>query len=120
MASVFIVEDEPVVLYAFKRGLERLGLAVCGTAMDGREALQGIDSLKSPPDVVLMDHRLPNMSGLEATKHLLKRDPEMCILFVSADNTVKKEALKAGARDFLEKPVLSDQLVECIRDHCRG
>lgn len=119
MASVFIVEDEPVVMQAFKRSLERFGHSVCGVASDGKEALDRIRALDDSPDLVLMDHRIPEMTGLETTKHLLKLDPQMCVIFVSADNTVRKDAMAAGARDFLEKPVFNEQLIASVENSCK-
>lgn len=56
------------------------------------------------PDFILMDHRMPVKNGLEATKELLKSKPNLKIIFVSADISIKNKALEAGALDFIKKP----------------
>ena len=61
-------------------------------------------SLSEKPDIILMDHRMPVKNGLEATKEILKIDPNVKIIFASADTTVKTLALQAGAVAFHVKP----------------
>ncbi len=61
-----------------------------------------------------MDHRMPRMSGLEATKIILNKYPKCKIIFISADLNIRSEALEAGAQSFLVKPVSIRQMLNTI------
>lgn len=86
------------------------------TASNGKEAVQKYMALNSQGkvDLVIMDHRMPLMDGLEATRKILSMDGGAKIKFVSADLRAKKAALEAGAVDFMEKPLLVKALIENI------
>ncbi len=118
MVSVFVVDDEPSLHYIYRRVLQRADYEVTGEAMDGSEALEQIQNMDEIPDVVIMDHRMPIMDGLEAMQKLLERYPELTVIMVSADLTVKRDALNAGAKTFVEKPFRMGQLVECLNTVC--
>lgn len=65
-------------------------------------------------DLVIMDHRMPVMDGLEATRKIKSLDGNAKIKFISADHGVKEEALKAGATDFIQKPLTLKTLLKNI------
>jgi two-component system chemotaxis response regulator CheY len=121
MSTFFIVEDEPVLLEIYSNILQLKGHEVVGKANDGLECLNIFSKMKTDgsmksntPDFILMDHRMPIKDGLETMKELLKMDPGLKIIFVSADITIKAEALSNGAVDFIAKPFSMNTLFESI------
>ena len=104
MPKVFIVEDDEMLHELYRDLLASRGYEIVGEAVDGMECLEKLGSPGTATDVVIMDHRMPRMSGLEASRELLRLRPELRILFVSADAGVREEALWEGAVGFLQKP----------------
>jgi two-component system chemotaxis response regulator CheY len=123
MTSVLIVDDELFIVELYRDILQLRGYRVVGTAFDGEEALRKYSQSSEKPDVVIMDHRMPVMNGVEATREIVKMNPTAKVIFVSADVFVEKEARDAGAVDFLPKPFRMDDLIEKMerisnsRDH---
>jgi len=110
--SVLIVDDELFIVELYRDILQLRGYKVVGTAFDGQEALKKYSQSSEKPDVVLMDHRMPIMNGVEATKQIIRMNPKAKVIFVSADVFIEKEAREAGAVDFLPKPFRMDDLIE--------
>ena len=106
---VMLVEDQELVRDGFRMILERAGLAVVAEAGDGDEALRVARALpgESRPDVVLMDVRMPRMSGIEATGHLLRLWPGVKVIALTTFDLDEYVfgAVKAGASGFLLKHV---------------
>ena len=117
MATVLIVDDDSFLHKVLGRILTIGGHQVVGRADDGAEAIEVFAQLNPKPDIILMDHRMPVMNGTTATRELLHMDPSAKILFISADETVKPEAIKAGAIGFLTKPIRSKDLFAAIEAH---
>src|SRR5512134_2546944 len=88
---------------------------VVGVARTGKEAIQL--SLDLNPDVVLMDINMPDMDGISATEAIRARQPavQVVILSVQSDQNYMRRAMLAGARDFLTKPPMGDELISAIR-----
>jgi len=114
MTSVLIVDDELFIVELYRDILQLRGYRVVGTAFDGEEALRKYSQSSEKPDVVIMDHRMPVMNGVEATREIVKMNPTAKVIFVSADVFVEKEARDAGAVDFLPKPFRMDDLIEMM------
>lgn len=112
MTSVLIVDDELFIVELYRDILQLRGYKVMGTAFDGEEALRKYNNSDDKPDVIIMDHRMPVMNGVDATKEIIKLNPKQKVIFVSADVLVEKEARDAGAVDFLPKPFRMDDLIE--------
>jgi two-component system chemotaxis response regulator CheY len=112
MTSVLIVDDELFIVELYRDILQLRGYKVVGTAFDGEEAIRKYRSSNQKPDVIIMDHRMPVMNGVEATKEILRANPTQKVIFVSADVMVEKEARDAGAIEFLPKPFRMDDLIE--------
>lgn len=116
-AKIFIADDErPVIEGVAAAVRKRLpDVAICGTAGTGREAVDG--AVRERPDVILMDVRMPGMSGLEALRELRSSAPETVPILLTAYERfdVAKEAFGLGVFDYLVKPVDQDLLVEAIR-----
>lgn len=88
---------------------------VVGVARTGREAIQLSQDLQ--PDVVLMDINMPDMDGISATEAIRQKQPavQVVILSVQGDQNYMRRAMLAGARDFLTKPPMGDELISAIR-----
>ncbi len=88
---------------------------VVGTARSGKEAVQLSQELN--PDVVLMDINMPDMDGITATEAIRSKQPsvQVVILSVQSDQNYMRRAMLAGARDFLTKPPMGDELISAIR-----
>ncbi len=84
---------------------------MAGIAEDGEEAVIMFKAFLIKPKVILMDHRMPEKTGLEATEEILDLDKKVKIIFVSADVSIKEEALSIGAFSFWVKPFTIDQLI---------
>lgn len=112
--GIAIVEDEKALVKVYERAFARNGILICFIAYDGLEAVKKYIECAPRPHVVIMDYRLPIMSGIEATREILKIDPEVRIIFLSADVGVEKEAMQAGAFAFLKKPVSLSVIIDTV------
>jgi pilus assembly protein CpaE len=88
---------------------------VVGAARSGKEGIQL--SLELDPDVVLMDINMPDIDGISATETIRQKSPhiQVVILSVQGDQNYMRRAMLAGARDFLTKPPMGDELVAAVR-----
>ena len=118
---VLLCDDQALVRSGFRMVLEaRNDMRVIGEADDGIQAVALAGHAK--PDVILMDIRMPNMDGVEATRRLIAAGTSARILILTtydADEYVF-EALRAGASGFLLKDIRPVELVEAIRVVARG
>lgn len=114
-ARVFIVEDEDFIRDLYKDVFESAGLTVF-SACNGDEAVNIFKTLKSRPDIIIMDHRMPGKDGVQTTKEILAIDPSVPIIFSSADVSVREQALEAGACSFWVKPFPCSLLVNAMLD----
>ena len=113
---VLLVDDQALVRSGFRLILEtREDLEVVGEAEDGREAVELARRLS--PDVILMDVRMPNVDGVEATRRLAAAgSPARVLILTTFDlDEYVYEAIRAGASGFLLKDVQPAQLVDAIR-----
>jgi DNA-binding NarL/FixJ family response regulator/class 3 adenylate cyclase len=119
---IVIVDDQALVRAGFRMILEaEEDIEVVGEAADGREAVAEVQRLR--PDVVLMDVRMPEVDGIEATRRLLGGDgvtAKVVMLTTFDMDEYVYEALRAGASGFLLKDVPPEQLVAGIRAVASG
>jgi DNA-binding NarL/FixJ family response regulator len=119
---VLIVDDQSLVRAGFRMILDaEPEIEVVGEASDGLEAV--IAARETEPDVILMDVRMPNVDGLEATRKLLdgnETGPRILILTTFDLDEYVYEALRAGASGFLLKDTPPEQLVDAILVIARG
>lgn len=116
MISVCLVDDQNLVRQGVRSLLDLAAdIRVIAECADGAQALLDIPRIK--PDVVLLDLRMPNMSGLEVLQALASRNelPPTIILTTFDDDQLVLQGLKAGARGYLLKDVSLEQLVEAVR-----
>jgi len=116
MEKIFIVDDEPALQYFYKKILILNGFKVAGIAENGEEAVSMFKSFSDKPKVILMDQRMPEKTGIDATKEILKIDKLVKIIFISADISIKEEALSIGAFSFWDKPFTIQQLINEIQN----
>ncbi len=114
MERVFIVDDEPSLQFFYKQVLTINGLGVAGIANNGIEAVSMFKSYPNESKVILMDHWLPEMTGIEASKLILQFDSIVKIIFISADASVKEEAISNGAFFSIAKIFTIEELIDAI------
>lgn len=119
--KVLIIDDHTL----FREGLKALltrqeGVEVIGEAGDGAEGVRKVMDLG--PDVVLMDIKMPDMTGLEALRLIMESRPDtkVIILTVSEDDEDLFTAVRAGAKGYLLKNVEADKLISSIHQVARG
>jgi DNA-binding NarL/FixJ family response regulator len=120
MLRIFLVDDNAKVRTSLRAVLERQAeWYVVGEAVNGRDALKSFDNYK--PNVTVIDYSMPEMNGLEAARHLKKREPNAAILMVTADPTIQlqREAKKSGINGFCPKDKVSC-LLTAIKALARG
>jgi len=121
MISVCLVDDQTLVRQGIRSLLELSdSIRVIAEANDGTQAIDMIPKVK--PDVVLLDMRMPNQSGLDVLKTLTARGelPPTIILTTFDDDQLVLAGLKAGAKGYLLKDVTLDQLVDAVKTVASG
>ncbi|CAM8370349.1 CitB Response regulator containing a CheY-like receiver domain and an HTH DNA-binding domain [Candidatus Methylopumilus planktonicus] len=119
--TIVLVDDHAVVRAGVRRLLEQEPLfEVIGEAESGEKAYQTFGELK--PDVMVMDLSMPGMGGLEAIRRILMRYEKAKILVLSMheDLSFANQALKLGAKGYLTKNTLADDLVKSIETVTQG
>ena len=118
---VLLADDHPVV----RRGLRALlttidGFEVVGESVDGESAVKEAQLLR--PDVVLMDVRMPGIGGVEATRQIRARTPEVAVLVLTMfdDDATVFTAMQAGARGYLLKGAEQEDIAAAIRSVASG
>lgn len=114
MASILIIDDETNLVRSLAFALEDEGHAVRG-AGTGREGLAAVEAAR--PDLILLDLKLPDMSGLDVLEALKARQAEAQVIMISAhgDTRAAVRAVKLGAADYITKPFDLDDLSMTIR-----
>jgi DNA-binding NarL/FixJ family response regulator len=116
MIRVLIADDQALLRTGFRVILEaEPDLEVIGEAADGREAIEAAKTLR--PEVVLMDIRMPNLDGIDATRQLVQGEqpPRVLILTTFDLDEYVYDALRAGASGFLLKDAAAEELLHAIR-----
>ena len=114
MHKVLVVDDDKVLQDSVKQALEYHHFLV-DTANNGREALDM--TIRQKYDLVVMDVNMPEMDGIQALSEIKKHDPSVIVIILTAYSNVNDavRAVKEGAYNYLEKPILSNNLVALIK-----
>ena len=113
--KVLIVDDAQFTRNMLKNIINKIdNIEVIGEASNGDEAISLYKKLN--PDLVTMDLVMPSKGGIEATEEILKVNPKALIVVVSAlgQEALVLEAAKKGAKDFIQKPFKTEQIVEVM------
>ncbi len=111
--NILVVDDEPQITRVLKTSLSSYGYGI-RTAADGEEALQVIHDWS--PDLIITDLRMPNMDGLELCREVRKKSQvPIIVLSVKGEESIKVQALDAGADDYVTKPFSMNELTARIR-----
>lgn len=111
---ILVVEDEPKIARAIKKGLEQETFAV-DVCMDGDEGLRF--ALDEPYDLIILDRMLPSKDGVTVCKELRQAGKQTSVLFLTAKDKVgdRVDGLNAGADDYLIKPFAFEELLARVR-----
>jgi DNA-binding response OmpR family regulator len=114
MARILIAEDEQSLSDLYRMVLKKYGYEIISIVPSGDEVIEVFKKSNPKPDLIILDHRLEKMSGIDALRELLKIDPKVKILFASADDSVMEDAISIGAIDYIGKPFSMEELVEVV------
>ena len=116
--KVFIVDDSAFMVKTIQRMLEGFGCEVVGSANNGEEAISMIGSgLGASIDLVTLDISMPKKDGLTALPELIKLQPKLRVIMVSAlgDKEKVKQAIVSGAKHFIVKPFKQEKVFDIVR-----
>lgn len=112
--KVLIVDDESDMCWLLSRIFQDAGYELI-TALTGEEALTKVE--KEEPELVILDVKLPDISGIEVLSTIKKVKSEIVVIMISAYGTeeMRKEAMRIGAYDFIDKPFNVEALLRTVR-----
>ncbi len=113
MKRILAIDDEPLILQAIQAAFPDADVTMCATAEDGINSF-----LQATPDVVLLDIRLPDMSGMEAFEKLHRMDAKIPVILMTGYGTAGTaiEAMQRGAFEYILKPLDPDTLIPLIEE----
>lgn len=117
---VMVVDDHPMWRDAVERDLQAAGLEVVGVAANGQEALARFPAAR--PNVVVLDLQIPAPNGVEVTAEIVRQDPSVRVLILSASGEQSDvlDAVKAGATGYLVKSASREELLTAVRRVSEG
>lgn len=121
MTQVLIADDHSLMRQSLRALLDNAtDIKVVGEAKDGREAVMAVEALE--PDLVVMDISMPRLDGISATQQIRRLDVTTRVLILSmhSDQTLVREALRKGAKGYVLKRTISEELLPAIRQIDRG
>lgn len=112
--SVAIVDDDPQLVILYQHLFNHWKIPVSFVAYDGLAALEMFRKVNPKPSILIIDYCMPGMNGIELMKEILQMAPGTKIIFISANDSVRLDTLKAGASAFLNKPAGISQIMDSI------
>ncbi len=116
--QVLVVDDHPVVAEGLIRILSGEDIEVIGTCGDGLSAMRSVEELH--PDIVLMDIRMPGISGIDTAERIKANYPNVGVMLLTLYSEYVIDAIKAGADAYVLKDVSRDELLEAVRHVARS
>lgn len=115
-----LADDHRMLREGLRRSMSEQGFDVIGEASDGEDAVHLAEELQ--PDVILMDVTMPEMDGVEATRHIKEAFPEITIVMLTmhADQEVLTAAIRAGASGYLVKDCSTEEIASAVRMAASG
>ena len=115
MAKVLIVDDAAFMRISIKNMLTKNGYDVVGEAENGKIGVEKYKELS--PDIVTMDITMPEMTGLEALKEIVKHDSGAKVVMVSAmgQEAMVRDAIMSGAKGFIVKPFKEEGIIAALQ-----
>ncbi|HID21525.1 MAG TPA: sigma-54-dependent Fis family transcriptional regulator, partial [Planctomycetaceae bacterium] len=113
MASLLVIDDEPSILHAFRRVFDQPDITVC-TARTGRDGIELFQ--RQRPDAVILDVRLPDMSGTDVFQTCRAIDPKVPVILITGHGSGEMAitAMQQGAFDYLFKPLELDEVRQLV------
>jgi DNA-binding NtrC family response regulator len=113
--KVLLIDDEEEFTKTLSERMESRGLKV-DSAKSGEEALRKINEVSY--DAIFLDLSMPGMDGIETLRRMLEKNPDLQVILLTGHGSIDKsvEAVKLGAKDFLEKPADINKLMEKIKE----
>ena len=120
MVEVLICDDAAFMRMMLKDILGKNGHEIVGEGTNGQEAVDQYKKLK--PDLVTMDIVMPEKTGIDAVREIVAEDSNAKVVMVSAlgQNAMVKEAIEAGAKDFIVKPFQADKVIQTVENVLGG
>lgn len=121
MIRVLIAEDHHLVRQGIRALLEKSNdMQIVGEAQDGQEAVE--QALQLKPDVIVMDLSMPRMNGTQATEQIRAAHSPSQVIMLSmySDDTLVRQALRSGAKGYLLKRSVAEELLLAVRAAARG
>ncbi len=117
---LMLADDHKMLREGLRRSMVERGFDVVGEARDGGEAVDLAAALR--PDVILMDVSMPDMDGVEATRQIKERFPEIKIVMLTmhADQDILADAIRHGANGYLVKDCSTDEIASAIETVASG
>jgi DNA-binding NarL/FixJ family response regulator len=117
---VVLADGDPLARRTIRDALQRDGITVVAEATSGREAIELAGFYR--PDAVVMDAKLPEVDGVEATRTIHDRSPDTCIVLLASepDDSLGLRALRAGAAGYMSKAVDPEVLPRVLRGAVEG
>ncbi len=114
MKRVLVVDDAAFMRITIKNLLSKNGFEIAGEAENGAQAIQKCSELQ--PDIITMDITMPEVSGIEALKEIMKVRPQTVVIMVSAmgQEGMVKEAVMLGAKGFVVKPFKEEVIMAAL------
>jgi DNA-binding response OmpR family regulator len=117
--NILLIDDEEAFITTLQERLELRGMT-CGVAFDGQAGLDMI--AQDPPDVVVLDLRMPGMSGVDVLRRIRKGWPGLPVIMLSGHGSDQdfETCLGLGASQYFKKPLDIDNLLDSIRTVTQG
>jgi DNA-binding NtrC family response regulator len=107
--NIFVIDDDPVCQELYKHYLSNMGFTRISLFDNGQQC---INELTRKPDIILLDHQMAPLNGMETLKKIKRFDPEIYLIYISAQKDMKVaiDALKYGAFDYIIKGNMEEEL----------